>query len=186
MNKDIWGKKDVAAHSQCTPNTFERIKGVYFVRISYSIWPDCAEKQIIAMFFFSYSLVLGRASGCANTYTQRTQAHALRSQGPECPFFSPVRPSHASSNCVDFFLLSISQLFIHVVYNYLLLFGWWVVRDGVCVCVPEYLVYSAFVTASVSGSLMCVRKFFSVCQSKFTFTYWWIRPRGRSLNCVQT
>lgn len=132
MNKDIWGKKDVAAHSQCTPNTFERIKGVYFVRISYSIWPDCAEKQIIAMFFFSYSLVLGRASGCANTYTQRTQAHALRSQGPECPFFPPcVLLTPLQTVWIFFFYFSVIysrclQLFTSI---------WLVSRTWWCVCV---------------------------------------------------
>lgn len=161
MNKDIWGKKDVAAHSQCTPNTFERIKGVYFVRISYSIWPDCAEKQIIAMFFFSYSLVLGRASGCANTYTQRTQAHALRSQGPECPFFSPcVLLTPLQTVWIFFCCLFLSYLFTLFTIIYFYLVGESYVMVCVCVCRSIWFIRHSW--RRVLAALWCVCGNFSL------------------------
>lgn len=143
------------------------------------------KNKLLQCFFFHIRWYWGEQVAVpTHTRNAHKRTH-YEAKALNAPFFPRASFSRLFKLC-GFFFLSISQLFIHVVYNYLLLFGWWVVRDGVCVCVPEYLVYSAFVTASVSGSLMCVRKFFSVCQSKFTFTYWWIRPRGRSLNCVQT
>lgn len=160
MNKDIWGKKDVAAHSQCTPNTFERIKGVYFVRISYSIWPDCAEKQIIAMFFFFIFVGIGASKWlCQHIHATHTSARTTKPR-PWMPLFSPVRPSHASSNCVDFFFLFLSYLFTLFTIIYFYLVGESYVMVCVCVCRSIWFIRHSW--RRVLAALWCVCGNFSL------------------------